>query len=83
MIQGKTAVVTGVENLKGAPVKATDLRAGAAMIIAGLMAKGVTEITDIGHIDRGYEDVVEKFSSLGGDIKRVFVPDQSEILKAE
>lgn len=82
-VDGKMAVITGVEKLVSAPVKATDLRAGAAMIIAGLMAEGTTEITDIGHIDRGYEDVVEKFSSLGGDIKRVTYFEDSEILKAE
>jgi UDP-N-acetylglucosamine 1-carboxyvinyltransferase len=82
-VDGKMAVITGVEKLVSAPVKATDLRAGAAMIIAGLMAEGTTEITDIGHIDRGYEDVVQKFSSLGGDIKRVTYFEDSEILKAE
>ena len=82
-VDGKMAVITGVEKLKGAPVKATDLRAGAAMIIAGLMAEGTTEITDIGHIDRGYEDVVEKFAALGGDIKRVCDYSDGEILKAE
>ena len=82
-VDGKMAVITGVEKLTSAPVKATDLRAGAAMIIAGLMAEGTTEITDIGHIDRGYEDVVQKFSSLGGDIKRVTYFEGGEILKAE
>ena len=70
-VDGKSAIITGVEALKGAPVRAVDLRAGAAMIIAGLMAKGETEIEDIIYIDRGYENVVEKFSMLGADIKRV------------
>ena len=70
-VDGKTAVVTGVEKLKGAPVQAVDLRAGAAMIIAGLMADGKTEIENIQYIDRGYENVVEKFTLLGADIKRV------------
>ncbi len=70
-VDGKSAVITGVESLNCAPVRATDLRAGAAMIIAGLMAKGITEIEDIIYIDRGYENVVEKFSALGADIKRV------------
>ncbi|MBQ0083901.1 MAG: UDP-N-acetylglucosamine 1-carboxyvinyltransferase [Clostridiales bacterium] len=69
-VDGKTAFVTGVEKLKASPVKAVDLRAGAAMIVAGLMAEGVTEIENIDHIDRGYECVVEKFSSLGANIKR-------------
>ena len=73
-VDGKVAVVTGVEELSGAPVKANDLRAGAAMLIAGMMAKGTTEITDIHYIERGYEDVVGKFRSLGADIKRVSIP---------
>ncbi len=80
-VDGKMAVITGVEELTAAPVKAVDLRAGAAMIIAGLIAKGVTEIEEIERIDRGYEDVVEKFSLLGADIKRVYTPDITEILK--
>ena len=70
VINGKTAVVTGHGKLHGAEVSAHDLRAGAAMIIAGLMAEGVTEVEDIHYIDRGYEDVVEKFTALGADIKR-------------
>ena len=61
--------------MTGAPVKATDLRAGAAMVIAALMSQGSTEIEDIYHIERGYEDVQEKFRSLGSRIKRVEVPD--------
>ncbi len=78
-VDGKLAVVEGVEQLKGAPVKADDLRAGAAMLIAGLAAKGTTEIEDILHIDRGYEDVVQKFSLLGADIKRVTIPDPNSL----
>lgn len=69
-VDGKMAVITGVDKLKSAPVKAVDLRAGAAMIIAGLMAEGTTVVEDSGHIDRGYERVVEKFASLGADIHR-------------
>jgi UDP-N-acetylglucosamine 1-carboxyvinyltransferase len=80
-VDGKMAVVTGVEALNPAPVRADDLRAGAAMIIAGLATNGVTEIEEIERIDRGYEDVIEKFSSLGADIKRVYFPDNTEILK--
>lgn len=80
-VDGKMAVFTGVKELKGSPVKAVDLRAGAAMIIAGLMANGTTEITDIVHIDRGYENVVEKFSALGADIKRVDDTANIQILK--
>ena len=80
-VDGKMAVITGVKELRSAPVKAVDLRAGAAMIIAGLMAEGITEIEEIDHIDRGYEEVVEKFSALGADIKRVYYPDNETILK--
>ena len=72
-VEGKLAIVEGVSRLMGTSVRATDLRAGAAMIIAGLMADGVTEINDIYHIDRGYENFEEKFIRLGGDIKRVQV----------
>ena len=73
-VNGKVAVIQGVSKLKGAPVRANDLRAGAAMLIAGCMAEGVTEIEDIHYIERGYENVVEKFRSLGADIKRITVP---------
>lgn len=70
-VEGKTAFITGVDHLEGAPVRATDLRGGAGVIIAGLMAEGVTEITDLKHIDRGYEKIEEKFKALGADICRV------------
>lgn len=65
----RTAMVTGVDKLFGSPVKALDLRAGAAMIIAGLISYGTTEIFDIHHIDRGYENIVDKFKALGADIE--------------
>lgn len=78
-VDGKVAVITGVPQLTAAPVKATDLRAGAAMLIAALMANGTTEIEDIYHIERGYENVLEKFNSLGAKIKRVETPDISDI----
>lgn len=65
----RTAMFTGVDELFGSPVKAMDLRAGAAMIIAGLMAHGTTEIYDIHHIDRGYENIVDKFKALGANIE--------------
>ncbi len=80
-VDGKMAVITGVEKLKPSPVRAVDLRAGAAMIIAGLSANGITEIEEIDHIDRGYENVVEKFSALGADIKRVKIFDNFQALK--
>ncbi len=69
-VNGKVAIIQGVDHLKGCAVKADDLRAGAAMIIAGLAAVGRTEIENIVYIERGYEDVVEKFSAIGGDIHR-------------
>ena len=69
--QGKTAIFEGVEKLTGAPVNASDLRAGAALIIAGISAKGTTEIYNLTHIDRGYENIEEKFRKLGAKIKRV------------
>lgn len=81
-VDGKTAVVTGVKNLTGAPVAATDLRAGAAMIIAGLAAKGTTTVSSIQYIDRGYEDIVEKLSGVGADIKRVTISEETQIEKA-
>lgn len=64
----RTAMITGVKELFGSPIKALDLRAGAAMIIAGLIAHGYTEIHDIKHIERGYENIVDKFKALGADI---------------
>lgn len=76
-VDGKIAVVEGVERLIGAPVKATDLRAGAAMVIAGLVACDTTTIDNISHIERGYEDIVNKLSALGADIKRVHVKDDT------
>ena len=69
--QGKTAFFEGVESLSGAPVYATDLRAGAALIIAGIIANGTTELYNLEHIDRGYENIEMKFKNLGADIKRV------------
>ena len=75
MVDGKIAVIEGVRRLTGAAVRATDLRAGAAMVIAGLMADGTTEITNIEHIERGYERIVEKLVGVGADIRRVTVPD--------
>ena len=74
-VDGKIAIIEGVEKLSGAPMEACDLRAGAAMIIAGLAAEGVSEITNIKHIERGYEDIIEKLSGIGADIKVVEVPD--------
>ena len=74
-VDGKIAIIEGVEKLSGAPMEACDLRAGAAMIIAGLAAEGVSEVTNIKHIERGYEDIIEKLSGIGADIRVVEVPD--------
>ena len=70
-IDGRTSVVEGQERLTGCQVKATDLRAGAAIVLAGLVAEGETQVSYIHHIDRGYDNLVQKLVSLGADIKRV------------
>jgi len=75
-VDGKIAVIEGVETLTGAPVNACDLRAGAAMVIAGLAAQGVTEVDSVYHIERGYEMLVEKLAAVGADIRVIFVPDE-------
>ncbi|MGI6279466.1 MAG: UDP-N-acetylglucosamine 1-carboxyvinyltransferase [Acutalibacteraceae bacterium] len=80
-VDGKSAIITGVKTLRPAPVRAVDLRAGAAMIIAGLAAKGITEIENIVYIDRGYEKVVEKLTALGASIKRVPIIDNTAVAK--
>ena len=81
-VDTRRAVITGGTELTGAPVKALDLRAGVAMIIAGLIARGETEISDIFRIERGYEDIVGKLSDLGADIKRISQPDPVELKRA-
>lgn len=70
-LEGRSAIIEGVDNLTGAEVKATDLRAGAALVLAALIAEGSTVINDIYHIDRGYENLEEKISKLGGKMKRI------------
>ncbi|MCR4780987.1 MAG: UDP-N-acetylglucosamine 1-carboxyvinyltransferase [Ruminiclostridium sp.] len=74
-VDGKVAVIEGVDHLTGAPVKATDLRAGAALIIAGLSTYGVTEIEDIQHIERGYDNLDGKLRAMGADIVKRSVPE--------
>ena len=81
-VDGKIAIIEGVEGLTGAPVEACDLRAGAAMIVAGLAARGTTEISNIKHIERGYEDIVGKLSGVGADIRIVEVPDEVKVSSA-
>ncbi|MBQ9374765.1 MAG: UDP-N-acetylglucosamine 1-carboxyvinyltransferase [Ruminococcus sp.] len=78
-VDGKVAIIQGVGKLNGAPVAATDLRAGAAMVIAGLAAEGTTEITDIHYIQRGYECIEKKLQGLGADIKKVIVNDPQSV----
>jgi UDP-N-acetylglucosamine 1-carboxyvinyltransferase len=70
-LKGNTAVIEGIEKLKGAPVMATDLRASASLVLAGLVAEGATIIDRIYHIDRGYERIEEKLKMLGADIERI------------
>ena len=81
-VDGKVAVIEGVDHLTGAPVHACDLRAGAAMVIAGLAAQGYTEIDGIHHIERGYETIVDKLAAVGADIRIIHAPgeeDQSQV----
>lgn len=75
---GRVCVVEGVERLTGAPVRATDLRAGAALVVAGLMADGQTEITGVKYIDRGYDHIENKLKAIGADIHREEIPDVEE-----
>lgn len=82
MLDSRTATFVGVEKLTGAPVQAMDLRAGAAMVIAGLAAEGVTEISGVEYIKRGYDHLVEKLRSLGASIEEVTVPDPELVRKA-
>ena len=77
-VDGKMAVIEGVERLSGAAINACDLRAGAAMIIAGLAADGSTEIGHIHHIERGYEDIVRKLTGIGADIQVLVLPDEEQ-----
>jgi UDP-N-acetylglucosamine 1-carboxyvinyltransferase len=70
-ISGNQAVVKGVSKLRGAPVMATDLRASASLVLAGLAAEGMTEISRVYHLDRGYESLEKKLSALGANIERI------------
>ena len=74
-IEGHHAIVHGVPGFSGAEVKAPDLRGGAALVMAGLVADGYTTVSDIHHIDRGYERFVEKLTSLGAVVERIEIPD--------
>src|SRR5690625_2661087 len=84
-VEGGSAIVTGPVQLAGASVKASDLRAGAALIVAGLMADGITEITGVEHIERGYEQITEKLVHLGAKIWRedLTVGEETEMRESE
>lgn len=74
-VDGRVAIYDGVKSLHGAPVKATDLRGGAAMVVAAMAAEGTTTIGDVYHIERGYENMIEKLTKCGADITRKSFPD--------
>ena len=71
ILEGSTAIIKGVKKLSGAPVMASDLRASAALVLAGLVADGRTEISRIYHLDRGYEHIEDKLSAVGAKVRRV------------
>ena len=81
-VDGRIAVTTGVRALSGCPVKAFDLRAGAAMVIAGLAAEGETTVEDVHYIERGYENIIGKLRGIGADIRRISVPDAPDVSSA-
>ena len=81
-VDGKIAVIEGVDKLTGAAVQACDLRAGAAMVIAGLAAQGTTEVDCVHYIERGYEDIVRKLSGIGADIRVVVMPEEKKSVQA-
>lgn len=81
-VDGKIAVIDGIDELIGSPVKAIDLRAGAAMVIAGLAAKGTTTIENIHYIERGYENIIDKLKDLGADIKKITIEEPNFMPKA-
>ena len=82
-VSGRTAIIDGVPYLTGAPIKASDLRAGAALVIAGLCAQGETHLEGVSYIERGYEKMIQKLSALGASIKTVYVPDEPLIDEQE
>ncbi|BAD66378.1 MULTISPECIES: UDP-N-acetylglucosamine 1-carboxyvinyltransferase [Shouchella] len=81
-IEGRSAIVSGPTSLQGAEVGATDLRAGAALVLAGLVADGYTRVTELKHLDRGYVNLTEKLKALGADIERVEEHQENESLEA-
>jgi len=81
-VEGRVAVFEGVDTLQPAPVTATDLRAGAALVVAALCTEGQSEVYEIKHVERGYVDIVKKIRALGGDIQKVVIPEETELKKA-
>jgi UDP-N-acetylglucosamine 1-carboxyvinyltransferase len=81
-VDGRVAVIEGVRNFTNANVRATDLRAGVALVIAALTSNGISEIEEIRHIERGYEDIVTKLKTLGADIKKIMIPEGVMLEKA-
>ena len=79
----RTAIIEGIPYLTGAPIKASDLRAGAALVIAGLCARGETVIEGVNYIERGYEKMIEKLTALGADVKSIYVPDEPPVEERE
>ena len=82
-VDGRVAVIEGVPYLTGAPIKACDLRAGAALVIAGVCARGITEVTGVRYIERGYENIVGKLRALGADILSVATSEDEPESDAE
>jgi len=80
-VDGRTAIIEGIPYLTGAPIKASDLRAGAALVIAGLSAHGRTSIEGVDYIERGYEKMIQKLTALGADIKAVYEREDSRLKK--
>ncbi|WLD93187.1 UDP-N-acetylglucosamine 1-carboxyvinyltransferase [Alkalihalobacillus sp. AL-G] len=81
-VEGRSAIINGPSSLEGANVKASDLRAGASLVVAGLMAKGITEISGLEHIDRGYENLVQKLRGLGAKVWRENLDIEKDVEKA-
>ena len=76
-VEGSSAIISGPTPLEAAIVRATDLRAGAALVLAGLIADGETEVQEIQHIERGYSSLIDKLRGLGADIRKVTVPEEA------
>ena len=81
-VDGNLAIIEGVDRLTGAQLEACDLRAGAAMLIAALAARGISEITNVQYIERGYEDVIGKIRAIGGRIRAVEIPEEEPVISS-